>query len=188
VSTSSRIDYHRIRQRVSSMEEEDHLDTLPDLILPQYRLQTSQQAPPSSRPVSRAFRRGPPLSSSHDPSRRLQETHTSSPSGDDFIEDSDTEPDVASPDIFASDAYPPGSDTAVTSTWSSTIPNDDALAERRRRNREYRDLQLDMKELRTQQAWDEKEMKICGVKRKMYRIEDEREDEELRGDKKRRRV
>jgi hypothetical protein len=61
------------------------------------------------------------------------------------------------------------------------------LAERRRRNREYRDLQLDMKELRTQQAWDEKEMKICGVKRKMYRIEDEREDEELRGDKKRRR-
>jgi hypothetical protein len=31
-------------------------------------------------------------------------------------------------------------------------------------------------------------MKICGVKKKMYRIEDEREDEELKREEKRRRV
>jgi hypothetical protein len=204
VSASSK----RIRQRASSMEEEDHLDTLPDPIpdndfnpLPepirpfghQYRLQTPLQGSSSSRTVSRVSRWGPSRSPSHNPSRRSPNTHTSSPSVDSFIEDSDTEPDIAFPGVFASDAYSPGtlnSGTVVGAvrTSSSTISQNDGLAERRRRDRKYRDLRLEMKELRTQQAWDENELKICGVKRKMNAIEDEREDEALKREEKRRRV
>jgi hypothetical protein len=208
VSESSRVDYHRIRQRASSMEDEDHLDTLPDPIpdddfnpLPepirpfgqQYRLQTPRQPLSSSRTVSRISRWDMPPPPSHIPSRRSPNTHTSSLSVDGAeIENSDTEPSDASPGIFASDAYPPGSVTAErtgeSSGSDSTISQDDAAAEHRRRDREYRDLQLDIKELRTQQAWDEKELRICRLKRKIHAIEDEREDEELLREEKRRRV
>jgi hypothetical protein len=178
-------DYQRFRQNSALHMEASFKLPLPEPVRPlsqQYRLQGSQQESSSSRTVSRDSRCNfSPL---------ILQGQAGEPPTTTIFE---TELDGLQTEMPALELNPPSPYSRTSAMYSaspstiqhyqshsrSTSPYNTECRHILLRDRRYRDLQLEMRELRTQQSWGEKELKICGLKRKVYEIEDEREDEEM---------